>query len=139
MIDEHLEGDSKLVVAAHHRSIVEAIHEKYKPTSVFLYGGMSLKDKQLSVDSFQENPSIRIFVGSIQAAGVGITLTAASDMIFVENDWTPGGMGQMADRIRRIGQKNACNYKYPVISGSLDEILLKKWLSKQKVINQVLG
>ena len=139
MIDEYISSGTKLVVAAHHRAMVEKIHEKYKELSVYLYGGMSNKDKQNSVDRFQDDDSIKLFIGSIQAAGTGITLTAASDMVFAENSWTPGEMGQMADRIRRIGQKNACNYKYPVISGSLDEVLLKKWMAKKKVINKVFN
>ncbi|MFQ5486441.1 MAG: DEAD/DEAH box helicase [Desulfobacterales bacterium] len=92
---------SKLVIMAHHRAVCEAIHQNY-PNSVMVYGGMSERDKQKAIERFQNDKNCNVFVGSISAAGVGITLTAASQLSFVEFDWTPGKMAQAADRIHHI-------------------------------------
>ena len=134
--EDFMEG-GKLVIGAHHREVIENIHNKF-PGSVMLYGGMSNEAKQASVDRFQNDPDCKLFIGSLMAAGVGITLTAASQMMFVESDWTPGIMMQFCDRIMRIGQKSACHYLYPVLAGSLDEKMLSKWLKKKSIIDSII-
>ncbi len=94
----------KIVVFAHHRDVIEKIHDHFKDCSVILYGGMTNEQSEDSIQEFQHNDKIKLFIGNIQAAGVGITLTAASIAIFVEIDWVPGNMIQAEDRCILKGQ-----------------------------------
>lgn len=94
----------KVVVFAHHREVVERICSAFPWLSVKLYGGMSEASKDGSVTAFQTDPNVRIFVGSILAAGVGLTLTAAHRLVFAELDWTPSNVTQAEDRCILEGQ-----------------------------------
>lgn len=94
----------KVVVFAHHREVVERICSAFPWLSVKLYGGMSEAAKDGSVTAFQTDPNVRIFVGSILAAGVGLTLTAAHRLVFAELDWTPSNVTQAEDRCILEGQ-----------------------------------
>jgi SWI/SNF-related matrix-associated actin-dependent regulator 1 of chromatin subfamily A len=138
-IDNFLEESTgKLVVFGVHRSIVEAIFERYKGQAVLVHGGVKGKARQAAVDAFQTNKRIRVFVGNIQAAGTGLTLTAASTLAFAEIGWVPADCLQAEDRIHRIGQtKNATIY-YLVARDSIEERLCEILQSKQKVLNATL-
>lgn len=133
-------GSGKLVVMAHHRDVLESLQrelEDFRP--VLIYGGMTDKARQEAVDGFQRRGEVRIFLGQIQAAGVGITLTAASHVAFVELEWTPGLMSQAEDRCHRIGQHDAVLVQHLVLPGSLDARLAKTLVAKQRVIDKTLN
>jgi len=89
------------------------------------------------VDRFQEDPSCRIFVGSITAAGFGLTLTASSHVVFAELDLVPAHMTQAEDRTHRIGQKNSVLVQHLVLQDSLDARMARTLIKKQRVIDQV--
>ena len=108
---------------------------EYNP--VKLTGDMSLTQRQQSIDAFQKGPA-RVFVGSIQAAGVGITLTAASTVIFCVLDWVPGNMQQAEDRCHRIGQHDSVNVQHIVVDRSIDARRAKTLLEKQAIIDKAL-
>ena len=137
-IDDFLESDRKLVVFAHHRKILKAIHERYKRKSVLLIGGMTGKQAQEAVQKFQEDDKIKLFVGSIRAAGVGITLTSASDVLFVELPWTPADLEQAEDRVHRIGQKGSVTIYYLIAKNTLEENIAKLLQKKKKIFSQVV-
>ena len=109
---------------------------KYFP--VVVHGGVNEKARQSAVDLFQGSPKFKVFIGQIQAAGVGITLTASGHVIFVEMDWTPGVMSQAADRCHRIGQKDAVLVQHLVLEDSLDCYMTKKLIKKQEIIERAL-
>jgi SWI/SNF-related matrix-associated actin-dependent regulator 1 of chromatin subfamily A len=137
-IRDVLEEVPKLVVMAHHRDLVEAIAAEFKDCgAVMLYGGMDDKDKDASVQAFQKDPNCRLFVGSITAAGVGLTLTAASMMIFCELDWRPGIVTQAEDREHRIGAVNPVLIQHLVLEGSLDARMVRVTIQKQNVIDRM--
>ncbi len=84
------------------------------------------------------NPKMSLFVGSITAGGVGITLTAASHVIFAELDWVPGNVSQAEDRLHRIGQKDSVLVQHLVLEDSLDAHMAKVIVRKQEVIEKAL-
>jgi SWI/SNF-related matrix-associated actin-dependent regulator 1 of chromatin subfamily A len=138
-IREILEEEGKLVIMAHHRDIVEALHHEFADAgAVMLYGGMSDKAKDESVTRFQTDPACRVFVGSIKAAGVGLTLTAASTVVFAELDWVPGVVSQAEDRLHRIGQRESVLVQHLVLEGSLDARMVQFVVAKQGVIDLAL-
>ena len=99
---------------------------------------MDIRDRQESVDRFQSDPKCRVFVGNIQAAGVGLTLTASSHVIFAELDWVPGNVSQAEDRLHRIGQRDNVLVQHLVLEDSLDCRMAKVIVSKQTVIDAAL-
>ncbi len=138
-IDDFLEeSNNKLVLYGIHRNILNSIHEKYKKQSIILLGGLADKKRKLAVESFQNLPNFRIFIANISAAGEGITLTAASDLAFVELDWVSGKHIQAEDRIHRIGQKNAANIYYLIAQNTIEEELCELIQKKQKVVSAIL-
>merc|ERR1712157_395002 len=80
-------------------------------------------DRSGLVQKFQENEVYRAAILSIKAAGVGLTLTAASLVIMAELDWTPGNLVQAEDRAHRIGQASSVLVHYLHMKGSIDDII----------------
>jgi SWI/SNF-related matrix-associated actin-dependent regulator 1 of chromatin subfamily A len=140
-IENALENEDKIVVFGYHRDVIEAIEEKLndkKKIAVKLYGGMSETAKQKSVDEFQQNDDIKVFIGQITAAGIGLTLTKASTVIFVELDWVPGNLNQCEDRLHRIGQLCYVLVIHLVFEDSIDCNMAKSVMRKQVVIDRIL-
>ena len=127
----------KIIVFSHHRDVSDALHAAF-PSSVQHYGGMNDAVKQQAIDEFQMNPMTNLFCASIRASGVGITLTAASFVLFVELDWVPGRMTQAEDRAHRIGQKDNVNVEILVPEGSFFSTMAKRIVEKQNAIDQAL-
>jgi len=132
------EGVNKIVLFAHHRDVIEKIHEHFKDNSVILFGGMSAEESEKSITEFQNNENINIFIGNIQAAGVGITLTAANHVVFAELDWVPANMSQAEDRCHRIGQKDPVLVQHLVLEDSFDARMAQSIVEKQNIIDGVL-
>lgn len=128
----------KVVVMAHHVDVVEAIQREFQDCSVAVTGGVAIEDRQAAVDAFQNDPRVTLFIGNIQAAGVGLTLTASSHVIFAELDWVPGNVTQAEDRCHRIGQHDSVLVQHLVLEGSIDAHLAKTIVRKQNVIDQAL-
>lgn len=139
-VDNALEdGDNKIIIAAHHHDVIAMIAEglqQYNP--VTLTGENNIEQRQASVDAFQNDSAVRVFIGSITAAGVGITLTASSHVVFAELDWVPGNITQMEDRAHRIGQTETVLVQHIVLSDSLDARMARVLVEKQNVIDNAL-
>lgn len=133
-----LESGDKIVLFAHHRDVIESIVDEFGLQAVKLYGGMSDIDKQAAVDRFQRDDTCRLFVGGILAAGVGITLTASSHVIFAELDWVPGNVTQAEDRCHRIGQHDSVLVEHLVLEQSLDAQMATTLVAKQEIMDQAL-
>lgn len=104
-IDSFLESGQKLVVFAHHREVVLDVAAKYNAPTII--GGQNAQSVEDGKERFQTDPDCRVIACNIQAGGKGHTLTAASDVCFLELAWTPGDMDQCSDRCHRIGQKGS--------------------------------
>lgn len=136
-----LESVDKIVVMCHHHDVGDAIMAalgEADVTAVLHRGGLGDVEKQSAVDRFQSDPTVRVFVGSIQASGVGITLTAASTVLFAELDWVPGNVTQAEDRCHRIGQNDAVLVQHLVLDGSLDARMAHILVGKQAVLEAAL-
>lgn len=139
---EHLaevNGDHKIVIFAHHRDVVEQLIAGMETgTVVSITGDTPIEKRQEAVERFQNDPAVTRFVGNIQAAGVGLTLTAASHVVFAELDWVPGNMTQAEDRCHRIGQHDSVLVQHLVVDGSLDARMAHILIAKQDVIDKAL-
>lgn len=83
-----------------------------------------MKDRSGQVSAFQNDPQVSAFVGQIATAGMGITLTAASTMVFYSLDYSMSNFEQTKARIHRVGQRMPCTYLYLVARGTVDEKVL---------------
>ena len=137
-IEDTLEQEDKLAVYAHHKSTIDTIMKKFKKVAVKIDGSVSQKARQEAVDQFQNNPDIKLFVGNIQAAGEGITITAANNLAFLELAHTPGAMDQAEDRVHRIGQEKEVSIWYLLTEGTIEQDRMETIKKKRKIIEQVL-
>jgi len=138
-IKDTLESVGKVVIFAHHQDVIAALREGLLEYGcAVITGQTSGTARQAEVDRFQNDPDCRVFIGNIKAAGVGITLTAASTVVFVESDWTPGWMAQAEDRCHRIGQSESVLIQYLVFDGSMDALLCSMLVTKAAVANRAL-
>lgn len=142
-IDAQLDGGiKKLVVFAHHRDVIKVLSNSLREGQhghVVLDGSKSSEDRDAAVWNFQNEESCRVFIGQIQAAGTGLTLTAASDVLFVESSWVPAENEQAAMRVHRIGQRNACLVRFAMLAGSIDEDIQKAVMRKTADISRLFS
>ena len=136
-IEDFSASEKKLVVFAWHRSDVEWVAENFG-NGLKIIGGMSDADKQDAIDRFQNNDDEKIIACSLKAAGVGLTLTAASDVLFIEQGWNPADMDQAADRCHRIGQKDSVTVYTMLCEGTVDEDIARLIDKKRGVVNAVM-
>lgn len=137
-IDMFLENDKKLVVFATHKEIINGFMQKYKKIAVKIDGSVPTKQRHEIVQNFQQNKRIKLFFGNFVAAGVGLTLTAASDVALMEYPWTPGQMNQAIDRVHRISQLNSVNVHSFMGIDTLDEDIIKLLHKKMQIANAIL-
>jgi SWI/SNF-related matrix-associated actin-dependent regulator of chromatin subfamily A-like protein 1 len=138
---EAVDSSGKVVLFGHHKDVLHAINEGLREggtETVLLTGDMTAVERQASVDRFQTDDNVKVFIGTIGAAGVGITLTAASHVVFAELDWVPGNMSQAEDRCHRIGQSESVLVQHLVLEDSLDARIAKTIVEKQDVIDRAL-
>ena len=125
-------------VFVYHNQVVEKLKEALKNYKVsVIYGPTKDSDRAQAISDFQAGITT-IFIGSIPAAGLGITLTAASNVILGEYDYSPAMVAQAVDRVHRISQKNCVNVHYLVVENSVDEEIIDNLMSKVKTFAEVL-
>ncbi len=137
-IDEVIESGEKIGVFIHQKEIAQALLKHY-PGAVSVRGDDSMEARQAAVDSFQRDASTKIIICSIKAAGVGITLTAASRMMFIELPWHAADCDQCEDRFHRIGQKDSVQCGYLLGKDTIDEKIYEIIESKRLVANTITG
>ncbi|EOA37840.1 hypothetical protein CARUB_v10011429mg [Capsella rubella] len=140
-LENVLEAGCKFLVFAHHLSMLEALHQflkKKKVGCIRIDGSTPASSRQALVSDFQNKDEIKAAVLSIRAAGVGITLTAASTVIFTELSWTPGDLTQAEDRVHRIGQVNSVNIHYLLANDTVDDIIWDTVQNKLDNLGQML-
>ena len=134
-----IEQGKKVIIFCNFTDSLEKITEHFGKMAVKLNGTMSKTEKQYSVDQFQENDKIKVFVGNIKAAGVGITLTAAEAVIFNDLSFLPSDHAQAEDRSYRYGQKNNVLVYYQIFENTIEGIIYDILNNKKQVIATVMG
>lgn len=140
-IQNAVDQDSKVIVFSQFTNTIKLLREKLQDKaipSVRLTGQDKMEERQKSVDEFQNNSAVKVFVGNIMAAGVGLNLTAASQVMFADMDWSPAVHDQATDRAHRIGQKGTVNVYYYVAVGTIEEDIVDILQSKLKTIKTIL-
>ena len=133
------ETGRKIVVFSHYVASAEMLHEHFKEDSVIFTGKVSMQDKQNAVDKFQNDKLCFYFFGTIGAAGVGITLTAADIALFIDRAWSPSDNTQAEDRIHRLSQESdSVQIAKMICEGTIDEDVEKLLDKKESIINMVL-
>jgi len=118
-VEDVLESSEKLVLFGWHREIVDALAERFGAPKIT--GGTPAEDRQAAVDRFQGDPNTRLLVCNVRAGGIGLTLTAASNVAFCELGWTPAEHDQAEDRCYRIGQVDSVNAWYLLAENTIDD------------------
>jgi len=134
-----IEQGKKVIIFCNFTDSLNKIVEHFGKTAVKLDGSMSQHERQYSVDQFQENEKIKVFVGNIRAAGTGITLTAGEAAIFNDLSFLPSDHAQAEDRSYRYGQKNNVLVYYPIFENTIEGIIYDILNNKKQVIATVMG
>jgi SWI/SNF-related matrix-associated actin-dependent regulator 1 of chromatin subfamily A len=132
------ETDEKIVISCVHTKMIESLAAYYGDRAVVLHGKTPLSQRHINVQRFQTDDRVRVFIGQLQAAGTGITLTASSKVFFAELGARPGDHAQMADRVHRIGQHHPCEAIYMVAENTVEHRLCEIIQTKQGVVSRVL-
>ena len=133
-----LDSGKKLIVFCSLHDIVDELKKAF-PKSVTVTGRDNPANKQAAVDAFQNNPAVQLIICSIKAAGVGLTLTAASSVAFLELPWTFCDCCQCEDRAHRIGQKDNVTCYYLLAKGTIDTVVYRLIQDKKNVANQIMN
>ncbi len=133
-----LDSGKKLIIFCALHEIVDEL-QKVFPRAVTVTGRDSMVNKQASVDAFQNNPDVNIIICSIKAAGVGLTLTASSNVAFIELPWTYADCCQCEDRAHRIGQKDNVTCYYLLGRSTIDNTLYSLIHRKKSIANQIMN
>lgn len=136
-IRNFLANGKPLIVFCSLKEIVKALQKQF-PDAVRVTGDDSLAEKQAAVDAFQSGEA-QLIICSIKAAGVGLTLTASSNVAFVEFPWTYADCCQCEDRAHRIGQKNNVNCYYLIGRSTIDPVLYNIIHKKRSIANQIMA
>jgi superfamily II DNA or RNA helicase len=135
-----IEQGQKVVIFTTFTDELNEIADNFTNSECVIHNGMMTANaKQKSVDSFQNNKKCKVFVGNITSAGVGITLTEGTVVIFNSFSWVPGDNEQAEDRCYRIGQKSNVSVYYQLFTGTVSLVMWHTLMKKQEVINQIIG
>lgn len=122
-IRDVIDSGNKLIVFAFHKHVINEIVETF-PGCVTVTGTDSQEKKQKAVDAFQNDENCKLIALNYKSGGVGITLTAASRILFIEFPWTSSDCEQSECRAHRNGQKNAVDCYYLLARNTFDERIL---------------
>ena len=138
VIHSTIDGGQKLIVFCFLKEVVAALKREF-PSAVTVTGDDNDRQKQASVDKFQQDESCKLIILNYRSGGTGLTLTAASNVLFVEFPWTFADCCQAEDRAHRNGQKNAVTCTYLLGDGTIDEYMYNLIQTKKNIANGVTG
>tara|TARA_R110000823_G_scaffold268326_3_gene388206 strand:- start:3240 stop:5063 length:1824 start_codon:yes stop_codon:yes gene_type:complete len=139
MAEQALENGKKIIIFTNFTHSFDALMNHFGKLAVGHNGKMNGTRKQNSIDQFQENDNVMVFVGNLISAGTAITLTKAEMVIMNDLDFVPSNHAQAEDRAWRIGTTKTVNVYYPIVQGTIDEMMFKVLEKKRKIIDTVVG
>jgi SWI/SNF-related matrix-associated actin-dependent regulator 1 of chromatin subfamily A len=134
LIESVVDSGEKIVVFSCYNEPLNVLHRMF-PDSVLMTGATSSVERQTAVDKFQNDPGTKIFFGGLKAAGVGITLTAGTNVLFLDLSFVPADHTQGADRCHRIGTTKTVNVIQLYARGTLDADMVAVLKGKQDTFN----
>lgn len=139
-IHDYVDSDRKVVVFAHHKDVLDAIEAGMGDARhVRIDGDTPREARAEAVRRFQNDPDCRVFLSTTATGGTGITLTAASDVLVVEQEWVPADLDQAEDRLHRLGQTNAVQAVHLIAVGTVDEKIVSVVECKRQVMAAALA
>ena len=134
-----LEQGKKVIIFTNFTDTLQTIYQHFGKQAVYLDGSCSNAMRQQAVDSFQNDDKIRVFVGNLKAAGVGLTLTAAEVVIMNDLSFVPAEHAQAEDRAYRYGQKSNVLVYYPLFENTIEGVIYDILNRKKQIIRTVMG
>ena len=134
-----IEQGKKVIIFTNFTDTLQTIYQHFGKQAVYLDGSCSKPHRQHAVDEFQDNEKIRVFVGNLKAAGVGLTLTAAEVVIMNDLSFVPAEHAQAEDRAYRYGQKSNVLVYYPLYENTIEGAIYDILNRKKKIIRTVMG
>lgn len=134
-----IEQGKKVIIFTNFTDTLNRIKAHFGKSAVALDGKMSKPQRQNSVDEFQENDKVKVFVGNLKAAGVGITLTAAEAVIMNDLSFVPSDHAQAEDRAYRYGQKSNVSVFYPIFENTIEGAIYDILSKKKNIFETVMG
>ena len=134
-----IEQGKKVIIFTNFTDTLQTIYQHFGKQSVYLDGSCSNAMRQQAVDSFQNEEKIKVFVGNLKAAGVGLTLTAAEVVIMNDLSFVPAEHAQAEDRAYRYGQKSNVLVYYPIFENTIEGAIYDILNKKKRIINTVMG
>jgi len=134
-----IEQGKKVIIFTNFTDTLQTLYSHFGKSAVYLDGSCSKVHRQNSVDEFQTNDKIKVFIGNLKAAGAGITLTAAEAVIMNDLSFVPAEHAQAEDRSHRIGQKNSTSVYYPIFENTIEMMIYDILERKKKIISTVMG
>ena len=138
-VENIIEQGKKVIIFTNFTDTLQLIHNHFGKESVYLDGSCNKIQRQFAVDQFQDNEKIKVFVGNLKAAGVGLTLTSAEVVIMNDLSFVPAEHAQAEDRAYRYGQKNNVLVYYPIFENTIEGVIYDILNKKKKVIGTVMG
>jgi SWI/SNF-related matrix-associated actin-dependent regulator of chromatin subfamily A-like protein 1 len=135
-IHDFLASGERLVVFARHLEVQEAVLERF-PGAAHLLGRDALAERDATVGAFQAQDGAQLLVAATRVAGQGLTLTRASNVAFLELEWTPAMHDQAEDRLHRIGQRDAVTAWYLLAASTIDETMAALIARKRGLVDAV--
>lgn len=138
-IQNIIDGDEKVVVFSQYKDVSYKIAEEFGDAAVVFNGDINANKKDEAVEKFMNDESVKVFSGTIGAAGVGITLTSASISVFIDQPWTPADREQAEDRIHRASSKaDKVQIIRLICQDTIDEDIDKLLNQKSSILSKVL-
>ena len=134
-----LEQGKKIIIFTNFTDSLQTIYNHFGKQAVYLDGSCSNSVRQQAVDSFQNDEKIRVFVGNLKAAGVGLTLTSAEVVIMNDLSFVPAEHAQAEDRAYRYGQKSNVLVYYPLFENTIEGAIYDILNKKKEIIRTVMG
>ena len=138
LADSFIENGEKVIIATCFDDELNTLKDYYGEKCVIYNGKMTAKQKDVAQYEFMTNPDIKVFIGQVIAAGVGLTLVSSHRLIFNNMPYVPSDCRQMEDRIYRIGQTHDVDIYYQMFRGTQYEKIWNTVMRKELVINQVI-